>query len=362
MKVSKKAAIEVQFNWLFVLIIGVVILSFVFTVIRGQMKSTQDEVEATVRTKLDTVLQQAAQTPGTLFTVQLRNTRFTSSDSCSDSFYLNENRNLRIELEAAFSPKNMDSIQGEFILWTLPWELPFRITNFVYLTSPDIVYLLVHDGPSEDFAEQINYTRDRTSLPDSMLKIVLSQGSLENQLSSLNHLNTRVVYVGGDEYCTQETVTFPQGANSAICVEIDSNNGGLDGWGKVVYLRDTQSGYATQRETYFLGRASLFGAIFSEDIVQFDCSMQKAYTRMNNMLDVYISRSNNLTYALSENSGCRTLHNQAKSKLESMKTCLITNPSHPPREECLFENAFRGVQSLQAINQATKLKSCVYVY
>ena len=354
----KKGAIEVQFNWVFVLIIGVFILSFVFTVIRAQMQTTQAEVDATVRSRFDTVLQQASQTPGTLFSVQLRGTKFTSADSCVDSFYFNDNRNLRIQLEAAFSPKEMDSVQGTFLLWVLPWSMPFRITNFVYLTTPDIVYLLTYKPETEEFAKEINYSRTTMSLPDDMIKEVISYDSLNSKLNALRNLNTRVVYI----YDNCDNVNFPSGADSAVCINVknSTNDMGLDGFGHVRYLYPNNE----HHDTYYLGRQSLFGAIFSEDHVQFDCSMQKAYNRMNLLLDVYHFRSLNLSDSNSPGTHeCRQLHNDAVTRINSMFNCFNNNNGgYSSKEKCLYHHAFRGINSLSSINQATKLRSCVYVY
>ena len=355
---TKKSAIEVKFNWLFVLLIGGVLLYFVFSVISSQTESTQLEIESTIRMNLDTVLQQAAQTPGTTFTVQLRNARFTSSDSCADSFYLNDDRNMRIEMEAVFSPKQMDSVRGEFILWVLPWDMPFRITNFVYLTSPDIVYLLVHEGnePSKSFTKEINHSRNYLSLPDSLTKLVLDDSDLENRLDDLKNLITRVVYIKED--CDVE---FPENANSAICIEVkeESDYGGLNGWGKVKYLDPDNNN--NHKETSFLGRPSLFGAIFSEDIIQFDCSMQKAYIRMKNLLEVYEYRSSNLSEnSFENNQDCRSLHSGAQGMLSLMINAINNDEDYLERK--LFDNALNGVTSLRGRNQESKLRSCVYIY
>ena len=351
MKYSKKSAIEVQFNWLFVLLIGAVLLIFVFSVIRTQTEVVEYDISATVRMNLDSVLQDASQTPGTTFTVQLRNTRFTSSDSCVDSFYLNDNRNLRIEMEAVFSPKQMDSVRGEFLLWVLPWDMPFRITNFVYLTSPDIIYLLVYDGFTEDFVKEINSSRTTLSLPEDLTKIIIEDNAaLESQLKQLDHLNTRVIYIKND--CS--TTVFPDHATSAVCIQVNDNveSGGLNGWGNVTYL-DPEDNH---KHTFFIGRPSLFGVIFAEDIVQYDCSMQKAFKRMLQLLDVYQYRSSNLSQT---GDMCGTRHDQAVGRLTAMKNAIRTNNKIG---ETLYNNSIKGTASLRGLNQDTKLRSCVYIY
>ncbi|MFT4304835.1 MAG: hypothetical protein ACMXX8_01980 [Candidatus Woesearchaeota archaeon] len=353
---SKKSAIEVQFNWIFVLIVGGVLLFFVFSVIRSQTETAQYEIDVTIRNYFDTILQRATQARGSLIDLHLRGSTLTSSDSCVDTFYINENRNLRIELSSAFSPKEMGSVSGTFFVWVVPWDLPFRIKNFVYITSPDIVYLLVYeDNDTEDYAVEINYSRNRLSLPrdDKITKIVLHNGSLQGELQKLNHLTTRVVFFKTN--CNG--VPMPNNANTAICLEIDSDKGGLDGWGKVKYLEPDN----LNKETYFLGRPSLIGAIISEDITQFDCSMQKAYIKAEQLFNIYKERSSNLTIS-DPTPNCNNIHARAENRLEDMINCINNNDNYETIEECLYDATFSGAGSLSGINQESKLRSCVYVY
>jgi hypothetical protein len=248
----------------------------------------------------------------------------------------------------------MVSSQGIFPLWVLPWDMPFRITNFVYVTSPDTVYFLVYNSNTENFVKEINYSRNEISLFDEMIKIVVNQSNLEYKLNKFSHLKTRVVYINN----TCLDLQIPNGADSAVCIEVNNNNGALKGWGKVLFYQEQDN----TKKSYFLGRASLFGAILSEDHTQFECSMQKAYVRMDKILDIYQYRSINLSEGSGlQSSECRLLHANSKEKIDDMKDCL-SNGGIVPKEECLYQKAYSGVNSLASLNQESKLRSCVYVY
>jgi len=61
-----KAQLELQFNWIFVLIVGAILLTFFFTLIGGQSKSNEEIIAINFAERMKTILDASEQQPGTI--------------------------------------------------------------------------------------------------------------------------------------------------------------------------------------------------------------------------------------------------------------------------------------------------------
>jgi len=56
MAIKKKGVIEVQFNWIFILIIGAIILFFFFSIVKTQKTVSEKKISTTVRRDIRAIL------------------------------------------------------------------------------------------------------------------------------------------------------------------------------------------------------------------------------------------------------------------------------------------------------------------
>ncbi|PIN70298.1 hypothetical protein COV94_01860, partial [Candidatus Woesearchaeota archaeon CG11_big_fil_rev_8_21_14_0_20_57_5] len=61
--------------------------------------------------------------------------------------------------------------------WTLPWEVPYWATNFLYLTSPEVRYIFV--GNSQQMQALYDAMPATTTDDDGFDKVILSKEQLQ---------------------------------------------------------------------------------------------------------------------------------------------------------------------------------------
>jgi hypothetical protein len=141
---SKKAAIEVQFNWIFVLIAGALIIGFFVMIVSKQQTSVKSEINIVVSRAIEAILTGSkvsadSASPGSL---PVGNIEF----DC-DSYSVGDVER-KLKQMTVFAP---DLIKGkQIITWSLPWNVPFRATNLLLLTSPQVRYIFVYDHLATD--------------------------------------------------------------------------------------------------------------------------------------------------------------------------------------------------------------------
>ena len=138
---SKKGVVEVQFNWVFIIIIGAVILGFFVSLSMRQKDVSEQKLSATVAEHMKTILTGAQVTERSvnLITVPRRDITY----DCGEGFSISSMASFNPRI--IFAPSLLKSQSQKLITWSLDWNMPFRITNFLYMTSPDIYYIFVHD-------------------------------------------------------------------------------------------------------------------------------------------------------------------------------------------------------------------------
>ena len=159
---KKRGAIEVQFNWVFVLIVGAMILLFFTTAIMRQKDISEAKIAATILTDLETITTGAKVSRSTFQIINVPDTKIKfSCDDCLCKFSIGDN-SKPFRDKVIFAP---EYIKGRQVLaWTQEFSMPFRVSNLLYLTSPQLRYIIRASGSSNLLADLIDET-----LPDEIL-------------------------------------------------------------------------------------------------------------------------------------------------------------------------------------------------
>lgn len=371
---EKRGAIELQFNWIFTMIVGALIIAFFIFVINNQMKTADLETQLTINDKLSTMTQTARQNPNSVFEVSLKNIELRTFESCADGMYMGDDRNLRLETEMMFSADLLKTETGRLVLWSVPWEVPFRVTNFMYLTVPDIKYVFIND--SEGYAEGLFDDKSQISFPRNITKVITNvldigdESEDEVGIFDTNNYKTRVVLFSED--CINygiSSITYDESEVSAVCFEVDSTKGGIDGYGVFYYLTKSPDGpeVIPSQPQYFLGRASVIGAIFAENETQYACQMDKAYKKLEIMSLVYLQRTSTISdyYSLySDNCDSYGIYDTTLMHLEQI--IYDMQYEDPERASDIYYRALSrsGISgpSLKDLNTLSIQKSCAQIY
>lgn len=143
---NKKGVVEVQFNWVFIVIIGAVILIFFVSMSMKQKGVSEQKLSVTIAEHMKTILTSAEVTEKSvnLITVPGKDIKY----DCGSGFSVSSMASFSPRI--IFTPSLLKSQSQKLITWSLDWNVPFRVANFLYVTSPEVLYILVHDFSDVD--------------------------------------------------------------------------------------------------------------------------------------------------------------------------------------------------------------------
>lgn len=286
-KLSKKAIIEVQFNWIFVLIAGSLILLFFMAIVNWQRGVAETNLAKEVRNNLGTIIthsklgteesrENAIRTPN-------KKINFICEDAASSFNIEKTGVSESLATTVLFSP---DYIQGrEMITYAMKWKSPFFITNFLYITSPQVRYVLVKDNANAEIAAKAQEFYDL--LPEKISKEIIDLSEIKD-IKDKNNYKIKFVFFN----LAAETIDvsaardfFDKVKNQITAVNIKNEEVAF-----YTYIRDARAFQQTEKYN-FLEMPSLIGAIFAENGKNYKCNMEKAFRKYKIMSYLYGERN-----------------------------------------------------------------------
>ena len=263
---NKKGVIELQFNWIFILIAGAVILIFfgyLVTTIRG---TAEEKTSTTVLSNLETILTGAGVSTGTINFIKLPKSEVEIS---CERFSIGDLRRT-IESDVIFAPRK---IKGrDLMTWTLEWAVPYRVNNFLYLTSPQVRYVLVFDGTFGSNSESL-MLKINESLPEEINKeIVKTSGAasfpLYSSIKDLNNYEVRFIFFNLDPTITIPSELSNMNDKDVTALKIDASL--IEGVGVLTFYQKIRLLISEPLSTLHISIADLFYLIcFSWDFCFF---------------------------------------------------------------------------------------------
>lgn len=339
---NKAGQIQVTFNWIYILIAGAVILLFFVGIVVKQKAVSEDKLTSDVVRIMESIFTGASVSEKTKNFVDTSGLAdYTLYFNCEDGFgeYGIKDGGARAEvpLEPVFAPAEIKSSQ--LILWSLPYKLPFKVTNFLFVTSKNSKYFVLGTDPEEvnnfiNVTEGLNVeylfsAADYNALdPESNFQVriidfdgnrIVENAPVPNALHSFNDDKVTAVSFSGtnqvDYYQKKGEVWFK--SNKINPVQIVSLPGERD--------------------------AAKYGAIFADNEKVYYCNMQKAFKRLQEVLKVYAGEE----------------RGEAGGKLKLMLEHYQQDP--PTNPDCLGYLEAYGEQNLlrELVNYKTKVKSCL---
>jgi hypothetical protein len=258
---------------------------------------------------------------------------------------------------ASFSP---NVIKGNRLMsWAVPWSVPYRIMNFVYLTSPEVRYIIVDDSgviDDDSLADQLYAALpQKTVTEDGQENVLINKNIITSvtTITDLNNYKVRFVFFSDPSSYSPTDLLDSKHDITAIWIKPESllpSEKKLKGYGTVTYYSGSAAtSFTLVDSTYYLGLPSLLATVFAEDIESYNCNMQRAFKRMEFITDIYLERTKDLHgyYALNyPSSSCLSPYSltDAQDRLGWIKTDANE----------LFN---RGLASSQIINIYTKAYS-----
>ncbi|MBI5390048.1 hypothetical protein HZB02_01025 [Candidatus Woesearchaeota archaeon] len=338
---KRNAQITLQFNWIFTLIAGVIILTFFVMVVMRATHVAELKRDAKLADDLEATIEGSSVAANTATLLQIPEQDLLlscdietcdPSSGCGEASLTLPTTKISFPIEPLFSPSKIRS--ADLVTFTYPWEVPYRATNFLMLSSPQYT-IEIDTIPA--VAEKM-----KKDLPPQQIKIGLQQrkglqwninGDRENRI-------LKVKRTFGQEYD----------------LTVDLGQGDIDGSGTIKFP-DGQS--------YFLGRASVYAALFAENKDAYECNMLKAVFRLQKSSQILKARAEEIQkgYAGS-NTACAEVFTSAGTAYaliidNTQKIAASTDPT--TRFQPLIDIG-SSVEKLKQLNHNAQIYSCASVY
>src|SRR3989338_5872213 len=137
---NKRADVSVQLNWIFVLVVGGIILIFFIGIVTKQKSVSDVKQNIAMREALDTILvsSQVASGTSSLVNVPSINVEF----DCNNYFVGDFDTGITKQIGASRIIFVPDVLRGKkLVTWSLEWNLPYKIHDFLYVPSIEVRYI-----------------------------------------------------------------------------------------------------------------------------------------------------------------------------------------------------------------------------
>jgi len=286
-RIMKKGQLGLQFNWIFIMIAGAIILAFFFAVVAKQKDISDQKIAISLGNDIEAIASGAAISRGSVQPIALPKVEieFSCSDTCDCTFTPGAGISKQFRDNLLFAPGKITG--NQIILWTLDWKLPFRIANLVYITNDRVKYFVIGSENSP------TYKRLKEKVPEEIdMEFRQDVFSIENR----NYEKTKFIFI--DEH----TPPFPSIIDLDESFEKDDVSAISVSQNLVTfYKKEQKRGYPIQDLTgnslatkSYIGDESLLAAIFSEDKNMFECNIAKAYKRMSYIASIASQRAGEL--------------------------------------------------------------------
>jgi hypothetical protein len=331
---SRKAQAETQFNWIFVLIVGALIIAFFAFIVVKQRSASEAKFSGKISQQLNTILVSAKVSSGTVQEIPTPeiSIRFTCND-----YYIGP-ASQRLGSRVVFAPEYVEG--NSIITWTLDWNVPYKVTSFLYITSPLVKYVVVGDGRA---AEKIY-----DALPDKLTKQTVLMSNYVT-LSDEGDRHVRFIFV--DQ--TAPSFDIPVGLDGVDVSGLKVNTGERS----VQFLVQSETGLITSGQVYrYIEDEILYGAIFADKPDEYDCLVKRAYSRLNIVSSVYYEKLNEMA-PMFDATNCEGFYRR-NSDINS----LVTATDDYPLDVADYATIGNAKSDLRDTNTRLQLQSCPLIY
>jgi len=357
--IHKKAQISPVFKYIFVLVIGAIILVFFLKFALKTEKVGHQVIKAEVLHALDSSLQAfsvSGYSSGAMPTPpwpQIVHMKFGTKANCGKFTVEGQKYPITIE-RIIFGPEEMKTKQLQ--AWTLSWNFPFRITNFFFLVNPQrSKYYLIYDKNDEtefEFVKSIS-TASKTSaiehLPESFkVKYKESESEPKSVLKSADMVKVNY-FTELEGSCPGRVSPGLKGScikYSNACKEELSSGELYKCFGEVIFY----DGNKETGSSAFIGREMMFGAIMADSYEVYDCQYERALDELKRFVNLYKTKAGKIKSKKTlciEGSGNK--YDEFFNKLDNFNTDINTLKGAPSYDHA--KKVSEDAESIKAFNK-----------
>lgn len=352
----KTGQIGIQFNWIFIIIAGALILSFFVMIVTRQRDLAEKKLAADLLADLDMIITGQAVSPGSSKLLDMAELEL--SFSCEDYSIKEVPRTSGNAI--LFSPSKIKG--SKIIAWTLEWDMPYRTANFIYITVPEIKYYFI-DPTGTGIGNEI-----KSEFPETIdIEVLGSDTELPPEFEESQRI--RIVYFRGPPLSTLVDLPnagldkFKDEQVSVLYLDLLENMDASDFNGKTemhFWKKKGDTSIIRQSDPVnpfpAIKKETLYGAIFTDDYELYVCNMGKALKKLEVVTEIYKGRVKSIVDNLDSDDPCIPYY--AEDDLQGMINSIVPAPGDPIE----VGNLFGYMGYVEATNDQTIFASCPEIY
>ncbi len=309
-----KKGFEMQFNWIFILVAGVFILILVGLFISRNTEIAERSAKTNLIRSIESIITSASVSTDITNVVEISKLEIDiSCNKISVGGVPKQYQNLIL-----FAPSKIKG--SKLITQTLTFSVPYKATNLLYITSPQVRYIIVGDGDNS-LVKKID-----ALLPKDLNKKLYSTtdpniANIENE----NNYNIKFIVFGDSMINIPDNLkNMPDKSVTAVRIpypvsdEITEDD---EITGTVEFYKKEGNSWATnslQDTSPYIGIESLIGAIYSDTVELYNCNMGNTFSRLNLVTLVLKHRSEKLKNSDKTNENCYEVYASISSDLQQI--------------------------------------------
>jgi len=342
---SKRGIVEIQFNWIFVLIVGAIILTLFTAIIMKQKNASEISTNILILNSIDAILAGSEVSTGTTNVVRLPKTKIEFD--CNS--YSIGTVTKQINIMNIFTPSVLED--NTLISMTLDWSIPYRVTNFVYLTNPKIRYVFVGDTSYSDniFRMIPEKIRGEEAIHDSI-----------QDIQNKNDDRVRIIIfddrIGEGFPIPNSLSNMIKGSVTALKVSDNVDSGEIE------FFNSKDNNFESVGTSYYIGNETLLGAIFTDDLGIYNCVMKNAFKKLNIVSEIYENKRTPIKdeYGRLGNQACKKFYKDDTGRISDnfKKLSILSFPQSASGAEEIVKIA----DNIKGYNEEAKQLSCALIY
>jgi len=294
---------DIQFNWIFVMIAGALILGFFFTIAQKQRALSTEHLQRTLAVEVEEIFVDALVSKGTSQSLPLPEAlEFDCEKGCVCDLKIASAKEPFGD-KAIFAPQRVSG--QDALVWTLDWKQPYRVMNFLFVTNPSIKYYFVYQSQQgkllvDQLVKGLPPPIKKSGKVVTQIDFGIVPKENLSVLTAEAYDQVKFVFVLFDPNVLGSLVPasfFRESQVSAINIEQDKLEF-YEGKGSSLVMPNPPESYA--------GLPMLYAAMFAQNNVMYECGMRTAIRKLSYLSQLYLERAATLQDAVLQGDVPRT--------------------------------------------------------
>jgi hypothetical protein len=366
-KNSKKSQLAIPFHWIFILVAGALILIFFVSIIYRQKSVAEQKIAITLVSDIEEIFAGAG-------TGEVEATNYLEIPKTEITFICDEEtgyseysikgsgKSIQNPNDFMFSP---DLIKGkELVMWSLPWNTPFRIGNFLMIGSTAVRYVVVYED--ENAVKDLEF-----DLPERFAfeYVKLDGTSLYPMIKDEGHYKIKFIFIISNPQVIP-SINLPgflkkkpkEDVSAITIVSGDYPHVQFYEYDKAEGFKEALGGGTEGRPIYIPSfgddkDSMKYAAIFAEDAGYYKCVLKKVFQRTSLVADVYKRRTQELMVTVPEcNNPQYYEYNNIDYLIQEAKIC------YNDIDDCIVNSILDPIEEIQDRNEILEGQGCPLIY